>query len=195
MKSFRMSIASLAFTLLFATGSMVTQAGVIGFSGPDTAVVGQSLEIDLIVSGLDATGLAGFDIDVKFDPNLLSFSSYRLGAELTDPVFGQDDWSLGAVDSGVVNLSELSYLLDFSGQPNSFSIATITFDTLAAGAALFNFDHFDFTDGMGSPLQLNALNGGVRINPVPLPGVWSLLLAGLAGLYFSRKRPGTDIPW
>lgn len=189
MKSFRIAIATMALTLLFGAGSAASQAGVIGFSGPGTAVVGQSLEIDLVVSGLYDTGLAGFDVDVKFDPTLLAFSSYSLGAELTDPAFGQDDWSLGAVDSGVINLSELSYLLDFSGQPDSFSIATLTFDAVAAGAALFSFDHLDFTDGSGSPLQLDALNGGMRINAVPLPGACSLLMAGLAGLYFSRKRP------
>ena len=85
--------------------------------------VGESLDIELVISGLSADDLSTFDLNVVYDPGLLSFNGYTLGTQLGDLIVGDAlDFSLGDTGGGIINLAEQSWLMDLSFQPDFFSL-------------------------------------------------------------------------
>jgi len=116
----------------------------------------------LVISGLTAgaaPSVSVFDLDVSFNPTILSFGSVAFG----DPVLGDqlDLLGLGSFTSTIVgvdtvNLLELSFdpaaVLN-ALQPGDFTLATLTFNTLANGISSLG-------------VVVNALgdsNGGIRL--------------------------------
>ena len=137
-------IKILLICLCFVWGTIIlnSQALAITMSfSPSSAIIGigDPLDVDIIISGMENDDLAEFSFDVNYDSAVLNFDSYVLGTELTDPVFGQDDWSAGDLGGGAINLSELSGLFDFSAQPDSFTLATVSFIGNAIGNSGLSF--------------------------------------------------------
>ncbi len=155
----------------------------------DAVHAGEILMVDITASGLDDDDLAGFNLVLNFDPNVLEFQSYTLGAELTDPVFGQEDLSdTGGVATGTLGLGEVSWLIDFSAQPDAFVLASASFAPLASGTSLLTLSDVELSDDLGGILQLGTL-GDARVS-VPVPGNLLLLPIGLGlfGLQRMRRR-------
>ena len=148
----------------------------LSFDAPATVVANQLFDVDLNIGGLTTQDLAGFDIDVLFDPSLLAATSYMLGVELADPFLGPLDLSLGSTGPGVFNLRELATLFDFSAQPDSFTLATLSFEALATGAVDLSFGFVDLTGPLGEVLS------------VPSPGTGLLLLAAAFGFLVSSRK-------
>ena len=125
-------------------------------------------EVDVTISGLGGFDLGAFDLNVNYDDLLLVFDSYTLTGEMgsftkPDPAYPDaEDWSLGDDGLGTVNLAVFSYLLDFSTQPDAFTLATLTFSGNEAGSA--------------------------GISAVPIPGAALLLVSGLVGVVGLRRR-------
>jgi hypothetical protein len=162
------------------------------FTNPASVTVGSLFDVDLIITGLATADLASFDVDVTFDDAVVGFQGYTLGSELTDPILGQFDFSLGETGPGEVNLAEASAVLPppddfgfFSAQPDLFVLATMTFEALATGTADFGigetylFDPFD--------VELDAVVPG-QVQVVPLPGAAFLFAGALAALGLLRRR-------
>jgi hypothetical protein len=171
--------------------SMNAQASIsLGFtSATQTA---NRLEIGLQVSGLGAAtapALSTYDLDIHFDPSLLSYSGITFG----DPLLGNqlDVFNLGSNSTateltsiGIVNVFELS--LDTPAdlnawQADTFILATLRFDILNHGssALTLNVNVFDDANAMAlSPAVQSA-----TITTVPLPSaVWLFLVGfGLSG--------------
>lgn len=155
------------------------------FTNPGSVAVGSLFDVDLIATGLETTELSAFDIDVSFDESVVDFESYSLGDELTDPFFGQEDWSLGEYMPGVVNVAEVSWLDDFSAQPDLFVLASLTFEAVATGTADFGIAYSDLADADGGVLDA-VVPGQVAV--VPLPGAAFLFAGALAALGVVRRR-------
>lgn len=99
--------------------------------------IGSTIDIDLVISGMENDDLGYFEFDVNYDDFILDFDSYTLGSGLGDIAAGDaDDWSLGDLGSGTINLIELSYLWDLSFQADSFTLATLSFTSLNEGTSL-----------------------------------------------------------
>jgi hypothetical protein len=167
--------------------SMNAQASIsLGFtSATQTA---NRLEIGLQVSGLGAAtapALSTYDLDIHFDPSLLSYSGITFG----DPLLGNqlDVFNLGSNSTateltsiGIVNVFELS--LDTPAdlnawQADTFILATLRFDILNHGssALTLNVNVFDDANAMAlSPAVQSA-----TITTVPLPSAVWLFLVGL----------------
>lgn len=150
------------------------------------------VSVDIVFSDLSGgLDLSAFNFNVHYDASILSFDSYVLGSELTDLFMGQDDYSGGNVGSGIVNLSELSWLMDFTAQPDSFVLATITFDTIATGTSALTFSNVLLGDVSASPISgITFEEGSIEVAsaPVPEPATMFLLGSGLLGLVGCRKK-------
>jgi hypothetical protein len=160
-------------------------------SDPDVTI-GDSFEIDVVISGLEYSDLSAFDIDVLYDHTLMEFEDYHLGDALGDIDSG-DAWdlSLGKIAEGQIDLSELSFLSDFRSQPDAFTLATLSFVGTHLGTAdLWFSENFSLSDSdeWGSPLTADLGAGSVAIHPVPEPGSLVLLGSGLIALAGWRRK-------
>jgi len=158
--------------------------------------LGNPVEVALTISGLgnfQPDSLSVFDIDVAFDSSILSFNNVIygdpvLGDQLDILVFGVPTTTTPGV--GTVNLFELS--LDAPGvldtiQAGSFTLATITFATLALGTSGIDPSIIALGDSLGSAL-VGVVTSSGSVNVVPEPSTMLLLGSGLAGLGFFRWR-------
>ena len=157
--------------------------------------VGTPVNIALTISGLGdytAPSLSTFDLDVNFDPTLLTFGSAAFG----DPILGDqlDLTGLGTITDisnpapGKVNLFELSFdsATDLDTlQAGNFTLATLSFNTLAGGVSPLTIVINALGDASGDPLTATASNGSVTI---PDPTTLMLLMAGLFGMLGWNKK-------
>jgi hypothetical protein len=156
------------------------------------------VSVDVTISGLgDATApsLGSFDLNILYDPNILSFSGS------SGISFGQqlDLFNLGSVQMidnstlGIVNLLQVS--LDFADDLNSlqlssFTMATLTFDTLFEGVSPLSVTANALGDANGNPLTADLNGAEIKVTStatIPEPTTGFLLAMGLAGLYWRKS--------
>ncbi|NOZ67766.1 MAG: PEP-CTERM sorting domain-containing protein [Deferribacteres bacterium] len=187
-----------AAALLVLFGTTGSRALTIVFDPVSQDVMaGDPVDVALVISGLGdytADSLSTFDLDIVFDPAILGFNSVSYG----DPVLGDqlDIWGLGTITTttpgaGFVNLYELS--LDLPSdvdayQAGSFTLATLSFDTLSPGMSYLDISVNALGDAWGDPLTVST-QGGI-VNVVPEPATLVLLGGGLAGLGLMRRFCG-----
>jgi hypothetical protein len=158
---------------------------------------GSSVNVDIAISGLGdmvAPSVSAYDIDIFFDPSILSFDSVAFSDQLD--VFGFGDiTSVDASVSGTVNLFELSLDLpsDLDAlQLSAFTLATLTFDANTAGTSAISLGLNALGDGNGDPLTAIIQGSSVNVTPapttVPEPAAWLLFGLGMLGMLIYRPR-------
>jgi len=159
---------------------------------------GSPATIDLDIAGLgDPPSIGTFDLNVGFDPTILSFSAFAFG----DPVLGDDQLdptgggnTINFVNPGVgtVELFDLSLDTDStlnSLQTSSFALGVLTFDTIGVGTSSLNLSINALGDEDGNSLSAILLNGSVDVggtSAVPEPSFLFLLATGLALMHVRR---------
>lgn len=204
----KMSRCSICLLLVFGVAQFLQAASIGVTPSIQTVNLGDQAIVSLDVSGLgsgSAPSVGAFDIDLSFDSSILALNSVVFG----DPVLGDqlDLFSLGSIfgttsGAGTVNVFQIS--LDFPDdlnllQADAFTLATFTFDTVAAGSSLLGLTLNALGDADGLSLEATLSGGSVNVAgaeppPVPTPegpawATYALLLGSLGGLMaFDRKR-------
>lgn len=180
-----------ALALLIGVAPAAHAVELIFSPGAQVVSLGDPVSVDLLVSGLGdgvPPSLGGFDVDISFDPSILVLT----GASLIAPLGGsaQFEFNVQVTASGVVvNLFALSFLspedLD-ALQPGEFTLATLTFGTLASGTSSLVIENAILSDAAGGALPIDsAPNGSVT---VPEPATSIGVALGLAALGLLRRR-------
>jgi hypothetical protein len=164
------------------------------------ASVGDSVSIDIVVSGLGAgERVGGFSFLLHFDSSILKGTAYTVDPDSKmSPGFELPPVGFGA---GGASPLETFYVAaagaDLSGQGTGFRLATITFSAIAAGRTLLRLDNPDgavvLSDAQGQELPSELRSGTVCVGgasacAVPEPGLLALLGAGVAALAIRRRR-------
>jgi len=160
-----------------------------------TVGLGDSVTVDLRISGLGDDILTAFDLDISFDDSILDFQGFTFGTGLDTFGLGtniQFDTDFGA---GLVNVYEISFDSDVvlgSFQPNDFVLGTFDFGTLSLGTSALNVAAplFGGLVGAGAlELDMEVVEGSVSVVPVPA-AIW-LFGSALMGLIGLSRRTST----
>ncbi len=185
--------------LFFSLGSAEANAFEIGFFEPSSD---RSIDLKqghfstaLLVSGLgngpDSLSLGAYDLNISFNPDILTFSSVAFNGALDEGIFGS--FYDSSVTSGLLNLFEVSFedatLLN-AQQRDGFLIATLDFDLLASGTSLLDIalnGPNGLLDANANPLQPEQfINNPLQLTVVSEPA--GMLMFSLAGLLSLRRR-------
>ena len=186
MKKINNYILGMLLLLMSSTAYSIT----LDFSPSSSNVtVGDTFDVELTISGLAdfaVDSLGAFDIDVLFDSSVLGFNGIAYG----DPILGDqlDPFNLGSLtattpSAGSVNLFQVSFDLasDLNSlQVGSFTLATLTFDALAAGSSFLDFGAYTLSDAFGSALTATTLQGSANAAVASVPESSSLILMSFA---------------
>ena len=201
------TLLTLIWLSLFSL-ALPAHAAILSLFGPQEVEVNDTFAVHLqMMSEISHERIGSFDIDIHYDASLLQWTGYSLGSELADPVWGQLDLSRGLLSPGVVNVAEVATLLDLSGQPEEFILATLDFKAIAPGDARVDFwiQSVSTEDGWYinewgvaplDPIKITSGTGPVDPtdpvdppHPVSLPGTLTLLGLGLFLLWAARRAP------
>jgi len=155
-----------------------------------TINIGDSMDIDIAISGLENDNLGVFNFDIGYDSSVLTFNSYALGDGLGDiSLFEAEDWSWGDLGGGTINLSELSWLWDLSAQPDAFTLATLSFTGSGEGTSPLSFSNVALSEDGFSYFSADLTPGSVTVNnPVPEPCTCMLLFFGVLGMVGIKRK-------
>jgi hypothetical protein len=209
-----MKITKSLLLSLFAGGMLLLSSGsanalLIDFQPHSQDVIsGDTVTVDLVISELGVVGtapsLGAFDISVFFDASILALDTtdadfdWVIDSVVLDPDSQLDVMGLGMnsmfadlTGAGMLNFYDISFDLPYDLvdlQFDSFTLATITFDTIGPGTSLLELTNVVLSDEWGDPLQPDLSNGSITVNPIPEPTAMLLFCTGLAGLAVLRRK-------
>lgn len=175
---------------------------VFALLGVSSSAFAYTATVEISISGLTSLDLAGVDLRVEYDNDLVTTDSYTVTDALGDIDAGEaDDWSGVSVTGDGFDVSLVSWLTDFSSQADSFVLASITVSSDDSDAlAAINLDEFSYIDLVDPNdewindyvVETTASGFNISVNnasPVPVPSAFTLLAFGLTGLtLFARRR-------
>jgi hypothetical protein len=166
-----------------------------------TISVGGVGTVDVVISGLGngvTPSLGGYILEISYDPALVLPTAVTFGPHLDAGIAGSSSaWMI--VSPGTLGIDEVSFedsaALNAS-QPPSFTLATLTFQGLAAGVSAIGFLSVDLTSedpccGLDADIANASLTVAASTTVPEAGATWLLLglaLVGLHGFGASRRR-------
>lgn len=183
---------------MFAASAYAAPVLSFGNAGSDTSHtyhVGDTVSLDLWISGLEGTDdlggldLAGFDMNLSFNGGVTGYQNTVFSTDLDDSLF--IGLTADMTSSNSVNLSGVSLLWDFSSQLSAFKLFTLSFTADQAGVSRLSLDDFVLSDSWGSELAGEKYLAEITVSDkpvsVPEPSTLGLMLSALT-LMFVRRR-------
>lgn len=193
----RLFYSSLSLLFLLTVGQSKATALTMSTTSSNP-IIGNTVDVELNVADLGngtAPSVGAYNVNIAFDSSILAYNSVTFGNQLDLGFFGSiQDSDTTNVLSGTLNLSETSFesetdLNNFQAQ--DFTLATITFDTIAVGPSQITPSIVSFGDAAGDPLAVDTLSSGTVAVAVPF-GVSTntgiIILAGIYGVNYLRKK-------
>jgi hypothetical protein len=154
-----------------------------------TVSLGSTITYNINISNLltyPNGGLGGYDITVDFPSAVLSFQSATLGSG-----FDVNDSPFITNSSGQVELANVSFDPSpaniLASQTASFTIGTITFQSIGTGTGALTFDGFtSLSDQNANPVTFSTANA--QVTAVPEPSSVALMAVGAGALAFVVLR-------
>jgi hypothetical protein len=208
MKAKPLYIAVAAAALLGATAAMA--APIVSFVPSSMNVaVGGPYSIDVNISGLDSSQIvSAFDLNIKYNPAIIGFTGYTLGAGLGG-LWDSVDASVPPMDFGVqaYSLEVDDDILADDQTDNAFTLMTLSFMGLTDGVSTLFFGNsqdfeINLVGRLGESLEdvsfgracIAVGQGDCRIT-VPEPATYALIGVALAGAlvpgFLRRRRTAT----
>ena len=157
-----------------------------GIQNTRTIEVGETIDVDILIAGVESPGLNGFQFDAVYDGTNLANSSTALGDILPSPSFALS----GAPTTTGVLIAGGSF--SGSGAVGDGLLARITLQALANGTYGVDLGNVVLSAPFGVPIAYESLDGGrLTVAPasaVPEPGAALLFAAGLATAAATRQR-------
>lgn len=184
-----LSIPALAITLSLNPATQVIEQGDIAAADLSISEMG----------GFAPPSLGAFLVEIVFDETVLSFDSVVYGSGLGDiDPFAFETDIMTSVNPGSVSLDVISFLADFeldALQPDSFTLATLSFVGQTVGTSALGFGSIDLANAEfpSSSIFPDALESAditvePRQTPVSEPATALLLLTSLLTLFAARHR-------
>lgn len=184
--------------LLIFLGINFAKAATVSLPSTIYFTPGESIAVDINISGLGEHALGAFDITLGFGPYL--YQSATLGSGLGTTLF---DTIENTNPNNPVRLSQVSLELAadlVAKQPDSFTLATVNLLTSSGtngGPGRMSFGDIILSDENGDPLaydvnqNITLVNRNEQPAAIPLPASWLLFTGGLA-MVASIKRKAAN---
>lgn len=154
---------------------------------PAGVALGNNINANVDISGLNGTKAASFAIQIRFIPSVVSVQSVTFGTGLNNgsPLGSIQSWNVSNnILHALVDVKDISLLGSLASQPTAFTLFTIAFKGVGPGISGLAFTQYDFTDQAGTayfPAMLN--NSQITVVPEPefvatASGIGLLLLGG-----------------
>jgi hypothetical protein len=136
--------------------------------------------VDVVISDLAGAGVGAFDVTINYDPLVLGFDSFNFSAELGKQGFDPVDFVTPG--AGSVNLYNVSFADDLSGQPDELTLGTLYFKGIQLGeTSELSITVNYLGDANGYDISGDATTLGASVS-VPEPSATMLFITGLVSL-------------
>ena len=125
-----------------------------------------SLIYDIVINCL-VDGCSAFDITLSFDPALIQVDELEVGPYLGEEVFVVEN----AVDTEAGTLRLAAAALGDLPETEDTVLVRVYLTALGSGEASFTVDHLDIGDLLGSPVEVEVVEGQIEVTPTIEPTV------------------------
>ncbi|NOZ52083.1 MAG: hypothetical protein GXP08_02900 [Gammaproteobacteria bacterium] len=199
----RSTVRFLVFLFALFSTAQVSALSINFQSLNTTTNIGDTIDVDIVVSGLFDAGeiVSTYDLFVAYDASIVTASTVSFGPYLDDLLFPSIQFA-DTSNPGMLEFGEISFLFDdelAAIQPASFTLATLSFDAMSSGMSDLSFaphPNFGVIDIKGRDAQILNVNAGVgtitvmapSVVTVPEPDSLLLMLMGFVLLIISSHR-------
>lgn len=154
-----------------------------------TLGLNETIDVSVWISGIGVQGepnLGGYDLDIRFDPDVLRLESIGFESFLGHPGLGSS--SDLVIGPGILSVLEVSFLdvTELAAlQPSTFPLVNLLFRMTALENSTLEFLKADLSDPLGN--AFSASLQAAEIYAVPLPSTLLLLSGAVLGIGTYRR--------